>query len=112
MGSHGSEMNQGTDPVGAVLAPERAPVAAQQGGDTAIAEWVDAAMARASVHGVDEDGGVAATVAGVEGALGYGFTEEEALGSLKAGLEAWAGFKLDMGDGDIPTIDGICVYQA
>ena len=79
--------------------------------ESTIVDWVKAAMVRAEVHDTDEDDGIATTVADVKGALGYGFTREEALDGLRLGLEAWARFKLDKGDDDIPTFGGVCAYS-
>lgn len=73
-----------------------------------LAEWSDAAMPHAMVRAVGPDEFVA-TVAGLQGALGYGSTEEEALDSLRSALADWVHVQLEHGGDDIPLMAGINV---
>ncbi len=71
-----------------------------------LAEWSDAAMSQAMVRAVGPDEFVA-TVAGLQGALGYGGSEQEALESLRSGLADWVHVQLEHGVDDIPVLGGI-----
>ena len=59
------------------------------------------------VRPIDDPAGHVATVAGIEGAWGFGDTEEGALDELRSVLLGWASLKLEDGDDDIPSMEGV-----
>ncbi len=82
----------------------------EPGEHLAVWGWVDAAMGSVEVQGPDEDGSFVTTAAGVQGAIGCGPTRESATDDLRSALSVWAGYKLSMGDEDIPVIGGVNLY--
>ena len=72
-----------------------------------IAHWAQVAVAHAIARRSDDPPGMIATVAGVEGAWGYGSTREESLNDLESVLNDWAAMKLRDGDKDIPSMEGV-----
>ncbi len=71
-----------------------------------LAEWSDAAMPHAKVSAIGPEEFVA-TVAGLQGALGYGSTKDEALDSLRSALADWVHVQLEHGADDIPVMGGV-----
>ena len=72
-----------------------------------VAQWADAAVSHAKVHSIDDPSGLVATVAGVKGAWGFGGSPEEALDELRSVLIGWASLKIEDGDDDIPSMEGV-----
>ena len=64
--------------------------------------WAEAAISHATVRTINDPAGLVATVAGIDGAWGFGQSEDEALDDLKSVLVDWASLKLQDGD-DIPS---------
>ena len=71
-----------------------------------LAQWSDAAMSHAMVRSIGHEEFVA-TVPGLQGALGYGSTEDEALDSLRSALADWVHVQLEHGGDDIPVMGGV-----
>ena len=67
--------------------------------------WAKIAVTHAIVRSVDDPAGLMATVAGVDGAWGFGASEAEALADLESALIGWASLKLEDGDDDIPSME-------
>ena len=73
-----------------------------------IALWAEIAVSHAVVREINEpSGGMFASVVGLDGAWGSGHSPEEALDELKSVLIDWANMKLDDGDDDIPSMEGV-----
>lgn len=72
-----------------------------------IEQWAEIAVSHATVRGINDPAGVVARVVGVKGALGFGHSEKEALDELKSVLIDWVTLKLDDGDDDIPSMEGV-----
>ena len=70
-----------------------------------VERWVEAAVSQAIVRTIDDPAGLVATVAGIDGAWGFGQSEDEALDDLRSVLVDWASLKLQDGD-DIPSEAG------
>ena len=75
--------------------------------DKSVSLWADAAVSRAVVRGVDDPDGCIATTIGIEGAWGFGGSEEEALDELRSVLIGWVCLKLHDGDDDIPSMGNV-----
>lgn len=75
--------------------------------DRLVASWAEIAVSHAMVRSIDDPSGHIATVAGVEGAWGFGDSEEGALDELRSVLIGWACLKLEDGDDDIPSMEGV-----
>ena len=75
--------------------------------DRLLASWAEIAVSHAMVRCIDDPAGHIATVAGIEGAWGLGDTEEGALDELRSVLIGWAYLKLEDGDDDIPSMEGV-----
>ncbi len=69
--------------------------------------WAEVAVAHATVRAIRDPAGFVATVAGIEGAWGFGDSSEEALEELESVLIDWASLKLEDGDDDIPSMEGV-----
>ena len=69
--------------------------------------WAEVAVAHAIVRAIRDPAGFVATVAGIEGAWGFGDSSEEALEELESVLIDWASLKLEDGDDDIPSMEGV-----
>ncbi len=75
--------------------------------DRLVASWAEIAVSHAAVRYIDDPSGHVATVAGIEGAWGFGDSEERALDELRSVLIGWACLKLEDGDDDIPSMEGV-----
>ena len=71
-----------------------------------IERWADAAASHAMVRTINDPAGLVATAAGIDGAWGFGPSEEEALKDLRSVLVDWANLKVEDGDNDIPSLEG------
>ncbi len=71
-----------------------------------LSNWVDAAMRHHSAKEI-APGEFVAAVAWIQGAIGYGASEEDAVDSLRYGLADWLHLKLVDGDDDIPVLGGL-----
>ena len=71
-----------------------------------LAQWSDAAMSQGMARAIGHEEFVA-TVAGLQGALGYGSTEDEALDNLRSALADWVHVQLEHGGDDIPVMGGV-----
>lgn len=72
-----------------------------------IEQWAEIAVSHATVCDINDPVGMIAKVVGIKGALGFGHSEKEALDELKSVLIDWATLKLDDGDDDIPSMEGV-----
>lgn len=72
-----------------------------------IVRWAEAAVSHAIVRSIDDPNGLVATVAGIDGAWGFGDSANEALQDLRSVLIDWASLKLKDGDDDIPSMEGL-----
>lgn len=72
-----------------------------------IEKWAEIAVSHATVRGINDPAGMVARVVGIKGALGFGHSEKEALDELKSVLIDWVTLKLDDGDDDIPSMEGV-----
>ena len=75
--------------------------------DRLIALWAEIAVSHAIVRSIDDPAGYVATVAGIEGAWGFGDSDGGALDELKSVLIGWASLKVEDGDDDIPSMEGV-----
>ncbi len=67
-----------------------------------VERWAEDAVSHAIVRTIDDPAGLVATVAGIDGAWGFGQSEDEALDDLRSVLVDWASLTLQDGD-DIPS---------
>ena len=72
-----------------------------------VESWASIAIAHAIVRTTEDSAGYIGTVVGIDGAWAYGETEVEALEELKSALVGWALLKLEDGDDDIPSMEGV-----
>ena len=72
-----------------------------------IGLWAEVAVAHAIVRTIRDPAGFVATVAGIEGTWGFGDSSAEALEELESVLIDWASLKLEDGDDDIPSMEGV-----
>lgn len=72
-----------------------------------LSQWARAAVSHAIVRKIEDPSGLIATVVGIKGAWGFGASSEEALAELRSVLIDWARLKLEDGDDDIPSMDGV-----
>ena len=77
-----------------------------------IERWAEVAVSRATVRAINDPAGVVATVEGIDGAWGFGQSEDEALDDLRSVLVDWASLKLEDGDDDIPSMEGVHLVAA
>ena len=70
-----------------------------------VEHWADVAVTHARVRSADE--GFVADVVGIDGAWGFGRNPKEAVNDLRQVLPDWANFKLEDGDDDIPSMEGL-----
>ena len=71
-----------------------------------LSKWVDAAIRHNAVKEI-APGEFVATVAWIQGAIGYGASKADAVDSLRYGLADWLHLKLVDGDDDIPVLGGL-----
>ena len=69
--------------------------------------WAEIAVRHAHSRDVTDPDGVTATVAGIDGPRGFGTSNSEALDDLRSALTGWALRKLEEGDDDIPSMEGL-----
>ena len=74
--------------------------------------WAAAAVTHARIRNIDDPSGLVATVVGIDGAWGFGSSSEEALDDLRSVLIDWAQLKLEDGDDDIPSMEGLHLVVA
>ena len=74
--------------------------------------WAVAAASHAKVSAINDPEGLVATVVGIDGAWGFGSSSEEALEDLQSVLIDWATLKLEDGDEDIPSMEGLHLVEA
>ncbi len=79
---------------------------------TDVERWAKVAVSHAVVRTINDPAGVVATVAGIDGAWGFGQSEDEALEDLRSVLVDWASLKLEDGDDDIPSMEGVHLVTA
>lgn len=72
-----------------------------------IQRWAKAAIGHHVVRSISDPDGYVATVAGIDGAWGFGDSPEEARDDLESVLFEWASLKLEDGDDDIPNMEGV-----
>ena len=72
--------------------------------------WAEAAAKHASLREIDDPAGVVATVAGVDGVWAQGADARAARTELLEVLIDWAALKIEHGDDDVPSIDGVSLY--
>ncbi len=77
-----------------------------------VERWAEAAVSHATVRTINDPAGLLATVAGIDGAWGFGQSEDEALEDLRSVLVDWASLKLEDGDDDIPAMEGVHLVTA
>lgn len=75
--------------------------------ERAIARWARIAVSHATLRDCDDPPGLIATVIGIDGAWGFGTTHEIALEDLESVLVDWVSLKLQDGDNDIPSMEGL-----
>lgn len=80
--------------------------------DLLIERWAEIAVSHAIVRSINDPAGLVATVAGIEGAWGFGQSKDEALDDLRSVLVDWASLKLEDGDDDIPSMEGVHLVTA
>ena len=75
-----------------------------------VVKWAEAAVKHAKLREVDEAVGIVATVAGIDGVWAQGVDARAAKTELVEVLIDWAALKMEHGDDDIPSIDGVSLY--
>lgn len=75
-------------------------------------KWAEAAAEHAKLWEMDEPAGVVATVAGIDGVWAQGADVRAAKTELVEVLIDWAALKMEHGDDDIPSIDGVSLYAS
>lgn len=75
-----------------------------------VVKWAEAAAKHAKLREIDEPAGVVATVAGIDGVWAQGADVRAAKTELVEVLIDWAALKIEHGDDDIPSIDGVSLY--
>ncbi len=75
-----------------------------------VETWAEAAAEHASLREINDSDGVVATVAGLEGVWAQGSDARAAKAELLEVLIDWAALKIEHGDDDIPSIDGVSLY--
>jgi hypothetical protein len=75
-----------------------------------IAAWAEAAVEHADLADIDDPAGVVATVDGLDGVWAHGVHAQAAKRELFEVLIDWASLKMQHGDDDIPSIDGVSLY--
>ena len=79
---------------------------------TDVERWAKVAVSHAIVRAISDPSGFIATVTGIDGAWGFGQSEDEALEDLRSVLVDWASLKLQDGDDDIPSMEGVYLVTA
>lgn len=72
-----------------------------------VEQWADIALSHAIVREIEDPSGLIARVVGVKGSWGFGQSAGEALAELRTSLVDWASIKLEDGDDDIPSMEGV-----
>jgi len=77
-----------------------------------IEAWAVAALEHVDLQDIDDPAGVVATVDGLQGVWAHGADVPAAKQELFEVLIDWAALKIEHGDDDIPSIDGVSLYVA
>lgn len=93
-----------------IAAPRTSPVHASGDDQVKIAAWAEAALGHACVRDIDDPAGVVVTVEGLDGVWAHGADVSAAKQELFEVLIDWASLKIEHGDDDIPSIDGVSIY--
>jgi len=72
-----------------------------------IVMWAEAALRHANLRDIDDPPGFVATVAGLDGVWAHGESLRDVREELLQVLIDWASLKIEHGDDDIPSIDGV-----
>lgn len=72
-----------------------------------VERWASIAVSHAIVREIEDPNGLVARVVDIKGAWGFGQSEDEALAELRTALIDWANIKLEDGDDDIPSMEGV-----
>lgn len=72
-----------------------------------VEQWADIAVSHAIVREIEDPNGLIARVVGIKGSWGFGQSASEALAELRTALIDWASIKLEDGDDDIPSMEGV-----
>jgi len=75
-----------------------------------VETWAEAAAERASLRAIGDSDGVVAMVAGLDGVWAQGADARAAKAELLEVLIDWTALKIEHGDDDIPSIDGVSLY--
>jgi len=76
-----------------------------------IEEWIGIAMSHAICRPIQDPVGFIASIAGVQGAWGWGETRHDALVELESVVAEWLDLKLANRDDDIPKMEHINLSQ-
>ena len=74
---------------------------------SSIQRWSEIASSQAVLRDIDDPPGFVATVSGVKGAWGFGESKQAAIDELRSVLVGWVTLKLEDGDDDIPSMEGV-----
>lgn len=74
---------------------------------SSIQEWAEIATSNAVLSDIDDPPGFIATVNRVKGAWGFGDSKQAAIDDLRSVLIGWVTLKLEDGDDDIPSMEGV-----
>ena len=77
-----------------------------------VKRWIRIAIFHAVCRPIKDPVGFIASVAGVDGAWGFGESRDEALQELESVLTEWVALKLKNGDDDIPNMEHIDLVSA
>ncbi len=72
-----------------------------------IGQWAEIAIRHAITRAIADPGGFVSSIVGIRGAWGHGGTRKEALEDLQSVLVDWVRLKLEDGDDDIPSMEGL-----
>jgi len=75
--------------------------------ESSIQQWAEIAASQAILSDMDDPSGFVATVNGIKGAWGFGESKQAAIDELRSVLIGWVTLKLEDGDDDIPSMEGV-----
>lgn len=93
-----------------VAEPRTPPARTSSDQQVQIATWAEAALEHADLADIEDPAGVVATVDGLDGVWAHGANAQAAKRELFDVLIDWAALKIEHGDDDIPSIDGVSLY--
>ena len=88
-------------------AEQESPEANAEMRSSLIEQWAEIAASQAVLSNIDDPPGFIATVNRAKGAWGFGDSRQAAIDDLRSVLVGWVTLKLEDGDDDIPSMEGV-----